>query len=64
MLDLISVLGAVTLLLLIMTVIFQMMFRIKKRKVYYGLHRLFGVITFILAVVHGIIAVLYYYGII
>jgi uncharacterized membrane protein len=64
MLDLILILGAVTFLLLIVAVIFQMVFRSKKRKVYYRLHRFFGVMTFLLAAVHGTVAVLYFYGII
>jgi hypothetical protein len=47
-----------------MTLIFQMIFRSKKEKAYYKLHRFFGIAAFSLAAVHGTIAVLYFYGII
>jgi len=64
LLDLIIILGAVTLVLFIMTLIVQMIFRNKRRKVYYRLHRFFGVFAFLLAVIHGTVAVLYLYGLI
>jgi DMSO/TMAO reductase YedYZ heme-binding membrane subunit len=62
--NLIITLGAATLLLFSMTLIFQMIFRNKRRKVYYRLHRFFGIAAFLLAVVHGTIAVLYFNGVI
>jgi len=64
LLDLIIILGAVTLVLFSMTLIFQMVFRSKKKKVYYSLHRFFGVMTFLLAAVHGTVAVFYFYSVI
>ena len=50
--------------LFVMTLIFQMIFRSKKRKVYYRLHRFFGIAAFVLALAHGTAAVLYFYGIV
>ena len=64
LLNLIIILGAAALVLFVMTLIFQMIFRRKRKKIFYKLHRYFAMAAVVLAVIHAIVAVLYFYGLI
>ncbi len=67
MINLIIALGLTTYTLLMVTVIFIIiakMKRIKRKKVFFKLHQNFAITTAVLATVHGTIAALYFYGII
>ena len=64
MVNLIIILGVITYVLLAITVIFVILFRIKRKKVFYKLHQSFAITTVVLATIHGTIAALYFYGLI
>ncbi len=67
MFNLIISLGIVTYVLLITTIIFitvGRMKRVKRKKILFKLHQIFAIATAVLATVHGTIAALYFYGII
>ena len=64
MVNLIIILGAITYALLAITVIFVILFRVKRKKVFYKLHQNFAITTIILATTHETIAALYFYNLI
>ena len=67
MINIIIALGLTTYTLMVVTVIFIIlakMKRIKRKKVFYKLHQNFAITTVVLATVHGTAAALYFYGLI
>ena len=67
MINIIIALGLTTYTLMVVTVIFIIlakMKRIKRKKVFYKLHQSFAITTVVLATIHGTIAALYFYGLI
>ncbi len=64
MINLIITLGAVTYTLLVVTIIFLILFRVKKKRTFYKLHRGFGIPSLVLATVHALIAGIYFSGLI
>ena len=64
MIDIIITLGAVTYTLLAVTLVFLILFKIKRKRIFYKLHQGFGIVTAVLATTHGAIAGLYFAGLI
>jgi len=67
LINIIIALGLTTYTLMVVTVIFIIlakMKRIKRKKVFYKLHQSFAITTVVLATIHGTIAALYFYGLI
>jgi len=57
-------LGIVAYSIMALTIIFLVVLRIKKIKAFYRLHRAFGIAGISMATVHGLMAALYFWGII
>jgi hypothetical protein len=67
MFNLIISLGVTTYVLLITTIIFitvGRMKRVKRKRIFFKLHQIFAITTAVLATVHGTLAALYFYGVI
>ena len=67
MFNLIISLGIITYVLLITTIVFitvGRMKRVKRKKIFFKLHQIFSIAAAALATVHGTLAALYFYGII
>lgn len=62
MIKIIVILGAVTYSLLLTTLIFLILFKIKRKGIFYKLHQGFGIPTVVLATSHAIFAGLYFFG--
>jgi hypothetical protein len=60
----IVILGIITYSLIVLTILFLILLRVKKKAVYYKLHRTFAIIGISLATIHGAVAALYFWGII
>jgi DMSO/TMAO reductase YedYZ heme-binding membrane subunit len=60
----VKVLGIITYSLFTLTLIFLILLRMRKKPIFYKLHRTFAIIAISLATAHGIIAALYFRGII
>lgn len=55
-------LGIVTYVLLAATIIALILFRVKKKVIFYRIHRSTGIITVVIGTVHVIIAILFFLG--
>ncbi len=64
MINIIIAFGLVTYSLLLATLIFMIIFKIKKKGMFYKLHRGFGITTGVLATIHAILAGSFFYGLI
>jgi hypothetical protein len=62
--NIIVIFGIITYSLFALTILFLIFLRLKKKVIYYKLHRLLAIIGISLATVHGTIAALYFWGII
>jgi DMSO/TMAO reductase YedYZ heme-binding membrane subunit len=60
--NIVVILGIVTYSLFALTILFLILFRVKKKKIFYRLHRTFGIIAISFATVHGTMAALYFLG--
>ena len=58
------ILGITTYSLFALTLIFLMMLRLLKKRIFYKLHRAIAIVAICLATAHGTIALLYFRGII
>ena len=58
----IVILGITTYSLFALTILFLILLRVKKKKVFYRLHRTFAIIAISFATIHGSIAALYFLG--
>ena len=56
------ILGITTYSLFALTILFLILLRVKKKKVFYRLHRTFAIIAISFATTHGIMAALYFLG--
>ena len=64
MVNLIIILGAATFISLMVTLVAQILFRSRRKKVFHKLHQNFAIVTIILAAVHGTVALLYFFNLI
>ncbi len=64
MINIIIILGAVTYTLLVVAIVFLILFKIKRKSIFYKLHQGFGITTAVLATTHGVFAGLYFTGVI
>lgn len=62
--NIVVIFGIITYSLFALTILFLILLRVKKKAVYYKLHRVFAIIGISLATIHGTIAALYFRGII
>ena len=62
--NIIVILGIITYSLFALTILFVILLRVRKKRVFYKLHRTLAIIGISFATVHGAIAALYFLGII
>ncbi len=60
--NLILGLGITSYSMLVLTLIGLLLFRLKKKRIFYKMHRALGIVTLILASTHGFLALYYYLG--
>ncbi len=62
MINIIIIFGIITYSLFALTILFIILLRVKKKRIFYRLHRTFAIVAISFATIHGSIAALYFFG--